>query len=276
MAVAAGHDAVLELDARPPSTWRWLRDLVAHHDVVRALAAKDFKVRYKRASLGVLWAVALPLLQAAVIIVVFSRFARFAVEDLDYLSHVLTGMLVWSYVALTVNSATTAIVDGAGLTDKIWFPRAALVLAPVLANLVGFLVTAAVVVPVTVLRGHCGVRTLLVVPAALLLLALVLSLCLVTSALQVWFRDVKFIVQAGLLVLLYATPVIYPLDVLGDLADVVRLNPFTGVLALVRTALVEEPFDEVAVAAALAWTVALGVLGTQLHRRGDRRFVDLL
>lgn len=276
MADAAGHDTVLELDARPPSTWVWLRDVLAHHDVVRALAAKDFKVRYKRARLGVLWAVALPLVQAAVMIVVFSRFARFAVEDLDYLSHVLTGMLVWSYVALTVNSATTAIVDGAGLTDKIWFPRAALVLAPVLANLIGFLVTAAVVVPVTVLRGHGGVRTLLVVPGAVLLFALVLSLCLVTSALQVWFRDVKFIVQAGLLVLLYATPVIYPLEVLGDLADVVRLNPFTGALALVRTALVGEPLDEVAVAATVVWTIALGVLGTQLHRRGDRRFVDLL
>ena len=276
MAEAAGREAVLELDARPPSTGRWLRDLAAHHDVVRALAAKDFKVRYKRASLGVLWAVALPLLQSAVIIVVFSRFARFALEDLDYLSHVLTGMLVWSYVALTVNSATTAIVDGAGLTDKIWFPRAALVLAPVLANLVGFVVTAAVVVPVTVLRGHGGARTLLVVPAAVLLLALVLSLCLVTAALQVWFRDVKFLVQAGLLVLLYATPVIYPLEVLGDLADVVRFNPFTGVLALVRTALVEAPLDGVAVAVAVGWTLALAVLGTQLHRRGDRLFVDLL
>src|SRR3546814_5668589 len=104
-------------------------------------------------------------------------------------------MLVWSYVALTVNSATTAIVDGAGLTDKLWLPRAALALAPVLANLVGLLVTAVIVVPVTVATGHAGVRTLVVVPAALLPVALVLSLCMVTSALQASSPDVQFIVQ---------------------------------------------------------------------------------
>lgn len=267
---------MLSLDDRPEPTGRWLRSMVAHREVLLALASKDFKVRYKRAALGVLWAVALPLVQSVVMIVVFSRFARVEVADLDYAGYLLAGMVPWAYLGVTVSAATTGIVDGAGLTDKIWFPRALLALAPVLANLVGLAISIAIVVPIEGARGNLGVATLLLVPAGALLLALTTGIGLVASAAYVRFRDVRFVVQAVMLVAFYATPVLYPIGVLGDLADLARANPFTGAVNLFQAALADVPVDRPAVAVTVSTSLVLLALGTHLQRSNDRLFVDLL
>ena len=265
----------LELTAKPGSVGQWARSVADHREVLVALAEKDFKVRYKRATFGVLWAVALPLLQAVVMIIVFSRFRK-GTEGLDYTGYVLSGMVAWAYVAATVPSATSAIVEGAGLTDKVWFPRALLALAPVLANLVGFVVSLGIVSIVQVAREGLDVDVLLVVPATLLLVALVTALSLTGAALYVWFRDVRFIVQAGLLVLFYATPVLYEVSLLGRWAPMARANPFTGAVGLFQRAFVGVPIDGAALAVTCATTVVLGVVAVELHRRNDRLFVDLL
>ena len=136
-----GDRAVVLSIGPDPEAWRpWLADLRAHVPVLGMLARKDFQTRYKRASLGVLWVVALPVLQAVVLAVVFSRVGRFQVVG-SYTTFVMGGIFAWAYLSGTVQAATTAIVDGASLADKVWFPRAILVLVPVLANGVGLLVS---------------------------------------------------------------------------------------------------------------------------------------
>jgi ABC-2 type transport system permease protein len=272
---ATGGVPVLDLTAAPGSVRSWMRSIADHREVLVALAEKDFKVRYKRATFGVLWAVALPLVQAIVMIVVFSRF-RTARGDLDFTGYVLGGMVAWAYVAATVPSATTAIVEGAGLTDKVWFPRALLTLAPVLANLIGLGVSLVIVASVQLVRGDLGLDLLMVGPAVVLLVALVGSLSLAGSALYVWFRDVRFIVQAGLLILFYATPVLYELSFLGRWAGVARANPFTGAVNLFQRAFVGAPLDVAALVVTVVTTVVVTALAVELHRRNDRLFVDLL
>jgi lipopolysaccharide transport system permease protein len=267
---------VLDLRAEPDSARAWLRAMVAHRGVLVALASKDFKVRYKRATLGVLWAVALPLVQSVVMIAVFSRFVRVETEGLDYMGYVLAGMVPWAYLGVTIPSASTGVVDGAGLTDKVWFPRALLVLAPIVANLIGLAITLGIVIPVEVARGNTGLDLLLLVPATALLLVLTVGVGLVASAAYVWFRDVRFIVQAVMLVAFYATPVLYPVDVLGRLRNPIRANPFTGAVSLFQAALAGTPVDRPAVAVTVVVSLVLLVFGVELHRRRDRLFVDLL
>jgi ABC-type polysaccharide/polyol phosphate export permease len=278
MAIAAQRALpVLELGPEPGSVMSWLRSVVAHREVLLALAAKDFKVRYKRATFGILWAVALPLLQSAVMIVVFSRVTKVDTDGFDYTGYVLAGMAGWAFAATTISSAATAIVDGSSLTDKVWFPRALLVLAPVLANLIGLAIAVTIVGLVQVARTGVHLHLLLLVPATALLVALVSGICLTAAALHVQFRDVRFLVQAGLLVLFYATPVLYPLSLLGGLAPVARaINPFVGSVQLFQAALAGVDPSGVAVGASAGWAVALLLLAVHLHRRGDRLFVDLL
>ena len=274
---APGPPPVLELGPEPGSVREWFRSLVDHREVLVAMAGKDFKVRYKRATFGVLWAVALPLLQSAVMIVVFSRVARFGDEGLDYTGYVLAGMIAWGFVGSTLPNAATAIVDGSSLTDKVWFPRALLVLSPVLANLIGLAISLAIVVLFQLVRQGVSLDLWLVAPGTVLLVLLVSGICLTAAALHVEFRDIRFMVQAGLLVLFYATPVLYPAAALGDLAEVARVvNPFVGVVGLFQAAITDIAVDGTAVLATLVWTTVLLLIAVRLHRRNDRLFVDLL
>jgi ABC-type polysaccharide/polyol phosphate export permease len=168
------------------------------------------------------------------------------------------------------------VVDGAALTDKIWFPRALLVLAPIGANLVGLGIGLGIVTAIQLARGELGPEVLLAVPAAVLLVALATGLSLVTSALYVPYRDVRFVVQAATLLLFYVTPILYTPERLGGLADLLPLNPFAGAVGLFQQAFAGAAVGVPELVGTLLWTTVLLVTGVVLHQRGDRTFVDLL
>lgn len=273
---APGHPPVLELTGDPPSSAAWLRDVWAHRSVLVTLARSDFHVRYKRATFGVLWSVAVPLLQAGVLVAVFSRFARF--EDVPaYGVFVISGIVAWSYLTGTLSTASTAIVEGASLTDKVWFPRALLALVPPLANLVGLAVSLVVVVALLPFDDVDVDAKLLLLPAAVaLLVAFVSSLGLVLSALHVYFRDVRFLVQAVLVAWFWVTPIAYPQSFAEDIGPWLDANPATGVVTMFRVATIGAADYQRPVLVAVGTTVALLVAAIAIHRRHDRLFVDLL
>jgi lipopolysaccharide transport system permease protein len=280
--VANGADRVatpvLRLTRRPEPMRRWLGSLWRHRGVLLELSKKDFRVRYKRASLGALWAGAVPVLQAAVMAFVFSRVGKFGSGNYSYAVYVLAGMAAWAYASMAITASTTSIVEAATLTDKVWFPRAVLALVPVLSNLVALAISVVVVVVAVPLFGEpITPRLLLLVPAAALVVAFSAALGLVLSALDVYFRDVKFMVQAAVLVWFYVTPIIYPPTVLGGAHRWLAFNPMTGIVGLFQRAAVGAPVPSAtALIASVAATLVLLVVGMAIHRRHDRLFVDQL
>jgi lipopolysaccharide transport system permease protein len=258
-----------------PATWsEWIDDWRSRRSLLRMLVGKDFRTRYKRASLGVVWAVVVPLLQALILAVVFSEVVRF--QGLG--AFTLTGVVVWAYFAATQVAAVTAIVDGAGIADKVWFPRALLTLVPCFSHLIGLLISLVLVLPILpILDVPLGRRVVILVPATALLLVFTIALALVLSALHVYFRDVKFLLQATLVVWLYTTPVLYPRTYLGRFESWADLNPMTGVVTLFHRALIGDVGPLLRpVAVSVATTVVLLVAGVEAHRRHDRLFVDQL
>jgi lipopolysaccharide transport system permease protein len=276
--VTADETPVLRLNSRPEPLREWLGGLWRYRGVLIALARKEFKSRYKRASLGVLWAVGVPVLQTAVLVFIFSRIGRFASGDFSYGGYVLAGMVAWFYVSSSIISATTAIVDGVAMTDKVWFPRAVLTLVPGGANLVSLAVsTGALLVALPVLGVWPSPRLLLLLPAALLLVAFTCALSLVLGALYVYFRDIKFMVQAGVLVWLYVTPIIYTPSILKGGGPWLDFNPLTGIAGLFQRAAVGAPVPSArALVVSAVTTIVLTLVAVSAHRRHDRRFVDLL
>lgn len=268
---------ILELDAGPDSVSQTLRDVWRYRHVLVMLARTDFHARYKRASFGVTWAVAVPLLQTVVMAVVFSQFVRVP-GTLNYPIFVMSGVLPWAYFSSVVSGGGTGIVDGTALTDKVWFPRALLPLQPALANLVALGVTIVVLVAALPVFGEpIGLRTLLLVPACLLLFLFTTSVSLVLAALHVYFRDVRFLVQAGLILWFYATPVIYPVKLVGRLQAVIAVNPLTGVISLFHLATAGADVHWVrALVVTVLTTIALAVIAVETYRRYDRLFVDRL
>jgi lipopolysaccharide transport system permease protein len=242
------------------------------------LARKEFFVRYRRASFGLLWAVLLPLFQAAVLAVVFSRVAKIDIGGVNYTVFIFSGMISWTFFSGVVGGGSTAIVDGAAMTTKIYFPRAVLPLMTVAANLYGFAITAVILIGMCVLTGvDLGLNLLLLIPAIIVMTLLTAAFVLVFSALHVYFRDIRFMVQAMLIAWFYVTPIIYPLAKVGTLATFLRVNPMTGVVELFRAATVgADPGWLSSLWWTFGWTASLLVIAAALHRRFNRVFVDLI
>lgn len=257
-----------------------LRDLWASRRLAVMLARKDFHVRYRRASFGLAWALVLPLSQATVLALVLSR-----VTDLgqgrsgsSYLVFVLSGTVVWGFFSATLTVGSTAIVDNASLSSKVYFPRSVLPLAAVGSNVYGFLLGLAVLLAAAAATGSWPGWHLLLLPLAVLLaVVLVTALSLVLAAVHVYSRDVRYLLEAAQRAWFYVTPVFYPLARTHGLRPFVEANPATGMVELFRAATVgPEAGYGVSVAWSVGWAVALAGLALVLHRRHDRVFADLL
>lgn len=246
-------------------------------EVLWVLVQKDFRTRYKRASFGMLWAVAVPALQAATMAAVFSHIVRTGTGR-GFPVYVMSGVIAFSYFTSTLPVATSSIVDGSSLTDKVWFPRAVLVIIPAVTNLVGLGVTMGVLALVMPAFSVAYAPHLLYLLLATILLVLfTVSLTLVTAATQVYFRDMKFIVQAALMIWMYVTPIVYPQQLLGRFNKLLDVNPLTGIVDLFHLgAIGSNPAGPAAIFVSLGCTVVLLVGGVIAQMHHDRLFVDKL
>lgn len=267
---------VLTVDGPTTPPLALLRRTFAARDLCVTLARKDFVVRYRRAVFGIGWAVALPLLQAVVLSAVIGRVTTISVPHFSVF--VLSGIVAWTFFVVSMGSGSTAIVDNSTLSSRIYFPRAILPIAACAANV------AALGIGLVILLAACAVedisfgpRMLLLVPAAVELFVLTVGFVLVLSALHVYFRDIRYVVQAALLVWFYVTPVFYPETLLhGGLRTVVELNPVTGPIELFHVGAVGGHLPATPAIAAGVWIVALLTSSLVLHCRHDRVFTDLL
>jgi ABC-type polysaccharide/polyol phosphate export permease len=241
------------------------------------LARQDFSARYRSAGLGVLWSVALPLLQGTVLAVVFTHVVRVNTGGVSYSVLVLTGINAWAYLSSSWTMGSTAIVDGAAIAGRVYFPRVLLPAVGPTANLVGYVVGNVVLIGLMAISGVPFAATLLLLPAAMALATVFVALLsAATAVLHVYFRDVRYVVSALLMVLFYATPIIYPMSfVHGVMRLAVLANPATGIVQLSRFAVFGGADDlGVALSVTALWVAVLAVVSTLVYRRYERVAVD--
>jgi lipopolysaccharide transport system permease protein len=255
-----------------------LRDTWRQRELVATLARKDFFVQFRRASLGVLWAIALPAFQAAILSIVFSHIIRVR-TGVSYPVFVLSGLMVLTFFTSTVTTGSTAVVDGLDLSSKIYFPRLVLPLVKVVAGAYNLLISVVILLIASVVFGvGIGIRVLWLVPAIFLVLWLAAGACAFLSGLHVYFRDVRYIVLALFSAALYVTPVIYPVrQAPHALRVLLEINPLTGVVELVRRGTAgADPHIAGAILGTVAWSILLTIATLVLYARRDRVFVDLM
>ena len=268
----------LTLGAKPPPLRDLLSDTWRRRELLYVLAKQEFLVRYRRATFGVLWAAALPILQAAVLAFVLSKVVRLGGNGDRYALFVYIGVVPATYFSTVLAIGSTSIVDGSGLTTKIYFPRLMLPLVTTLSNLFGMVVNVGLLLVAWGIFGRHRSAAVLLLPLAVLALVLLSSgLATFLAAVHVYGRDIRFIVQAGLVPLFYMTPIFFPLSLVGGAGKVLLVNPLTGVVELFRAALgVADPNWHTAVAITIGWIFATWIAASIMHRRYDRLFVDLL
>ncbi|HEY3058817.1 MAG TPA: ABC transporter permease [Chloroflexota bacterium] len=264
----------------PSHGWRALdlRELWRFRELAYFLALRDVKVRYKQTALGVAWVVLQPLLAMGIFSIVFGS-RGLTTDGVPYPLFVVSGLVPWFYFANATAGASGSIVGNAQLISKVYFPRLAIPLAAVLANLVDLAIGLLLAVIVLVVFGYGIGPELLWLPALTVLSVLTaLAVSVWLAALDVQYRDVRYAVPFLLQVWLFATPVIYATaDVPERWRLLLSLNPMSGMIEAFRYALLgtgEPPLPKVAVSVVIVLTLL--VTGLLYFRRMERSFADVI
>lgn len=197
------------------------------HDwfILRSLVSKDFKLKYRRSALGVVWSVLNPLLMMIVLTAVFSTFFRFQIEN--FALYLILGQTLFTLMSDATSGAMSSIIDSAPLIKKIRINKFLFPLEKTAFALLNFVISLIAVAAVMIFFQIVPTINLLFLPLLLLLVfAFSLGLGLLLSALSVFFRDVMHLWSVVLTAWTYATPLFYPIDILPDwMLPIMECNP---------------------------------------------------
>lgn len=275
-----GAAPLKETVIKPSKGWRALnvREILAYRELFYFLAWRDIKVRYKQTLIGAAWALIQPLLLMFIFVFVFQQVANVAHGDVPYSVFALTGLVPWTFFNQALNAASDSLVSNTNMVTKVYFPRLILPLASAGSYLVDLFVALGLLfVLMAYYRIVPHIGTLLVPLLAIATYAAALSIGLWFSALNVRYRDVRYVVPFMVQVLLFASPVGYPAaELQGFRHFLLSLNPFTGVAEIFRWAVIGLPPDLGAVAISTVGLVVLLSGGLLYFRRLERSFADVI
>jgi lipopolysaccharide transport system permease protein len=256
-----------------------LRELWQYRHLLATLVWRTLRVRYQQTVIGVGWAVLQPMLLAFVFTIIFGRLAGMPTNGQPYPIFVLSGLLVWLFVAQSFNTATNSMVGNAHLITRIYFPRVILILAAVITALVDFLCAFLLLVLMMIWYGigpTMGVVYFL--PMLLLAMLTVFGLSLWLSALNVAYRDIGHVLPFLVQMWMFLSPVIYPSTLLPPkYSFLYALNPVVVVIDTSRWAFTGGPPPTPwMVAVSCAVTALLCVSGYWFFRRHESTFADVV
>jgi len=286
MAAVNSQVAFAELPAEPLATIeggrRWpglgLRDLWTYRELLYFLAWRDVKVRYKQTVLGAAWAILQPLLTMLVFTVLFGRLARMPTDGEPYPLFCYAALLPWNFFVTAVANSSSSLVANNNLITKVYFPRLVIPAAAVCAGLVDLAFASAVLIVMMPLYGIGPHWTLL------MLLPLVLATTLFTATVGAWsaamnvkYRDVRYALPFAIQILMFLTPIIYPVSfVPTQWRWVLGLNPMAGMVQGFRDAVFDRAFQWSTLITAFSMTLGLTLLAALIFRRMEREFADII
>jgi lipopolysaccharide transport system permease protein len=262
-----------------------LREVWEYRELLYFLIWRDIKVRYKQTVLGAAWAIIQPFLTMVVFTIFFGRMAKVGSDGLPYPIFSYAGLLPWIFFAHGLSQSSNSLVGSSSLIKKVFFPRLIIPISSVLSGVLDFALS------VTVLLGmmawyHIWPNEAVVFLPLLLLLALATALGagMWLSALNVQFRDIRYVVPFFVQLWLFATPVIYPASRLLPLmakhglpAWLLGMNPMAGVVEGFRWALLgTDTAPGPIVTVSCLMTMGLLVSGVFYFRRMERTFADVV
>jgi lipopolysaccharide transport system permease protein len=254
-----------------------LKEMWEYRELLYFLVWRDIKVRYKQTALGAVWAIIQPLFTMLVFSLFFGRLGKMPSDGIPYPIFSYAALVPWTFFAQGLTLASDSLVGSANLIRKVYFPRLVIPTSAVLAGVVDFTIAFSMLLVLMAYYGIVPTWNVLWLPA-LLLLALVTSLGvgLWLSALNVKFRDVKYMVPFVTQFWLFATPIAYPSSLLEQpWRTVYGLNPMAGVVEGFRWALLgtkTAPGSMLLVSACASLALLVG--GAFYFRRMEKTFAD--
>jgi lipopolysaccharide transport system permease protein len=255
-----------------------------YRELVYFLVWRDVKVRYKQTLLGVSWAIIQPLLTMILFNIIFGQLAQIPSNGVPYPVFSYTALVPWAFFASGLSASSNSMVGSAGLIKKVYFPRLVIPISNVLSGIVDFTIAFAVLLIMMVIYGIYPTVNIIWLPLLMLLATITsIGIGLWLSALNVQFRDVRYIVPFLLQFLMYATPIVWPISLANGQwwQPLLGLNPMTGVVegfrwALLGSAMEGSSYPGTVILSSSIVALILFISGMYFFRRMEKTFADVV
>jgi lipopolysaccharide transport system permease protein len=254
-------------------------ELWRYRELIYFLTWRDIKVRYKQAVLGIAWALLQPVLTVLIFTVVFGILLQTPSQGLPYPLFAISALLPWQLFANALQRSSISLVGNANLITKIYFPRLAIPLSSVMAALVDFGVSFFVLIGMMIYYRYMPGWNILWLPVIILFALLTaLAVGLWLSAINVQYRDVQHMVPFIVQVWMYASPIVYPIEIIpeGIWRTLYGLNPMVGVIQSYRWALLGGDQPDATMLISIVVVLVLLVSGVYYFRRMEKTFADIV
>lgn len=266
------------LDLRLKEIWRY-------RDLLMLFVRRDFVAKYKQTILGPLWFFIQPLFQAIMFSFIFGRIAGIPTDGVPRQLFYLAGITAWNYFANCLRTTSNTFTANAGLFGKVYFPRAVIPLSIVISNLIqfgfGFLLFMGYFVFYMIKGADIQPNyTLFLFPILLLLMGFMgLGFGMLISAMTTKYRDLQNLVQFGVQLAMYATPVIYPLAFFTEKANklswIIKANPMTGIIEIFRYSFLGTgTLSWKLLGYSAGFTVIIFLFGLLVFNKTEKNFMD--
>lgn len=254
-----------------------IKELYSYRQFLKTSVKKEFRGKYKKSFLGVLWSFINPLLQLLVYALVFPFILRNQEEN--YVMFLFSALIPWNFFATTISQSTSIVVGNGGILKKVYFPREILPISIVISGAINFLVSCIIIFVALIISGMGITPNILWLPIILIVQCIVtLGICFVLSALTVYIRDLEYFINVLLQLWMYVTPVLYSMDLIPQkLAKLFNINPMVEIINAYRSIFYYQTMPNLK---ALAFLTVIGILvtliGYAIFKKLEKRFAEEL
>lgn len=244
------------------------------------MISREVKARYKQSILGYFWVILNPLLQMLVMSFAFSVIMRIptaAAGNIPYSVFLFTALLPWTLFSSSLSSASNSLVASSSLITKVYFPRTILVLATIIAKIIDFLFASTILIAFLIIyRLPVNLNAFWVIPIFLIQQIFTLGLSLILSAANLMYRDIQYLLGLVLMLWMYLTPIIYPVDIVpAQFRFIYQLNPMSVIINAYRQSILSgSPPKFSSLAVALLVSLLILLLGLRYFKREEKTFAD--
>ncbi len=260
-----------------------LKELWRYRDLIMLFVRRDFVSQYKQTILGPIWLFIQPLFTTLTFFFVFNQIAKIPTDNIDPILFYLSGITLWNYFSDCFNKTSNTFVANAGIFGKVYFPRLATPISIVFSNLIKLgiqvLLFLAIMGYQIIFKGaEVNINLhILILPFLIILMAVMgLGLGIIFSALTTKYRDLSFLLAFGIQLLMYATPIIYPLSYTGGkLHTIISMNPLTPIMESFRFAFFSiGSFDWSGLAYTSIFSFGVLFIGVIIFNQVEKSFMD--
>ena len=255
-----------------------IKELFKYRELLWVLSLKEIKVRYKQTMIGGVWAILQPFLTMVVFTIFFGNVAKIPSDGVPYAIFSYSGLLLWTYFANSLSLASMSTVTNAALISKIYFPRILLILSSTFVGIIDYFIAFLIVFGMMVFYNFIPTFYLLLIPVILFFtMVLVSGLGFWLSAINVKYRDVKYAVPFFIQLMIFMTPVIYPVSIAGNYKWLLALNPMTGFIEAHRAMILgHQAIDFGMIGLSIGISIVIFITGIMYFKSVERYFADII